>query len=40
MRRLTWGPYDDREPVVSPDGRFVAFSSDRSGNTDLWTLEL
>ena len=29
QHRLTWGPFDDREPVYSHDGTKIAFSSDR-----------
>jgi Tol biopolymer transport system component len=29
----------DRQPVYSPDGREVLFSSNRSGNTDLWIVD-
>lgn len=39
-RRLTAGEAQDRQPVYSPDGRYVMFSSNRSGNLDLWRLEL
>jgi TolB protein len=28
------------QPAWSPDGRKLAFASDRSGNMDIWTLEL
>ena len=38
-RRLTWGPFDDREPRWSNDGKKVAFSSDRSANYDIWVLD-
>lgn len=30
LRRLTNDMYDDRDPDLSPDGRFVVFSSDRT----------
>lgn len=30
----------DRQPVYSPDGRTVLFSSTRGGNLDLWTMEV
>ena len=40
LRALTASRFDDREPVFSPDAARVAFSSDRSGNYDLWVLEL
>ncbi|MFZ6028772.1 MAG: hypothetical protein ACOYYS_13740 [Chloroflexota bacterium] len=38
--RLTSGPWDDITPAISPDGRYVAFSSNRSGYWDLYLLEL
>ena len=37
---VTSGPFDDREPHWSPDGARIAFSSDRSGNYDVWVLEV
>jgi Tol biopolymer transport system component len=41
---LTWGPYDDRDPIFSHSGTHIAFSSDR-GNAlgsdyNIWTLDL
>lgn len=36
---LTRGQSTDRQPVYSPDGETVLFSSDRTGNTDLWALQ-
>jgi Tol biopolymer transport system component len=33
---LARGPSDDRSPAWSPDGSAVVFTSDRSGNSDLW----
>jgi tricorn protease len=38
-RRLTVHPADDRDPVYSPDGRYLAFSSNRSGNMDVFIME-
>jgi TolB protein len=39
-RILTRGHARDRQPVCSPDGRRVMMTSNRSGNTDLWMLDL
>jgi serine/threonine protein kinase len=38
-RLITEGASIDRQPTYSPDGRHVLFSSNRSGNLDLWLLE-
>jgi serine/threonine protein kinase len=38
-RVLTRGLGRDRQPAFSPDGDLVVFSSNRSGNIDLWTVE-
>ena len=35
---LTHGTSTDRQPVYSPDGRWVTFSSNRGGNLDLWSV--
>jgi gamma-glutamyltranspeptidase len=43
VERLTASPADETEPRVSPDGRLVAFVSNREapdGESDLWLLEL
>jgi serine/threonine protein kinase len=37
-RWLTHGTATDRQPVYSPDGKWILFSSDRSGQLDLWML--
>jgi serine/threonine protein kinase len=39
MRTLTGGLARDRQPAYSPDGELIVFSSNRSGNIDLWILE-
>ncbi len=38
--RLTFGEWDDRYPAVSPDGRQIAFSSNRAGQWDIYLLTL
>lgn len=35
---LTRGNINDRQPVFSPEGGWVVFSSNRSGNLDLWAV--
>jgi len=37
-RWLTRGNISDRQPCFSPDGEWVVFSSNRSGNLDLWEV--
>ncbi|MBL8919980.1 MAG: PD40 domain-containing protein [Myxococcaceae bacterium] len=40
-RKTLWrtaGPGNDQLPRPSPDGRFIAFVSDRSGNADIWLV--
>jgi dipeptidyl aminopeptidase/acylaminoacyl peptidase len=45
-RRLTDGDWDDTQPAVSPDGRRVAFTSNRSADrdrntvSDIWVVPL
>lgn len=38
--RLTYGQWSDITPALSPDGKTVAFASDRGGHWDLYTLDL
>ncbi len=40
QRWLTRGGGADRQPVFSPDGSRLLFSSNRSGNLDLWEMEV
>src|SRR5581483_11023210 len=39
-RLLISHPADDRHPVYSPDGKYLAFVSTRTGNGDIYVLEL
>ncbi|CAN5675259.1 amidohydrolase family protein [soil metagenome] len=36
--RITEGPPYDAQPRVSPDGKWIAFISDRSGSDNLWLV--
>ncbi|MEM7628641.1 MAG: DPP IV N-terminal domain-containing protein [Planctomycetota bacterium] len=40
VTRLTDDPAQDVMPAVSPDGRFIAFASDRSGTWDLYLMPI
>jgi Tol biopolymer transport system component len=42
--QLTWGDYDDSDPAWSPDGKHIAFVSNRTepdanSNTDIWVVD-
>lgn len=37
---LIAGPWDDETPAISPDGKQVAFSSNRNGYWDIYILDL
>ena len=39
-RRLTDDRFVEMDPTWSPDGRSIAFSSDRDGDMDLWVREI
>jgi serine/threonine protein kinase/Tol biopolymer transport system component len=36
LTRLTFGDGLQTDPTFSPDGRFIAYSSNRAGNFDIW----
>jgi TolB protein len=39
-RQLTDSPAADESPVVSPDGRYLVFTSMRTGQLNLWRIDL
>jgi hypothetical protein len=39
MTNLTNDPAQDREPVWSPDGKYIAFISERTGEQDIWVMK-
>ena len=40
QRRLTTSEADDGHPWFSRDGRWIVFASDRSGNREIWKIEI
>jgi TolB protein len=40
LTRLTYGPWNDISPAISPDGQSVAFASNRNGYWDIYLLNL
>ena len=38
VKQLTAGPYQDVRPTFSPDGKHIAFSSNRSGQRRIWVV--
>lgn len=40
LSRLTYGPWDDITPALSPDGATIAFASNRNGYWDLYQLDV
>lgn len=38
--QLTHGTGEESEPAISPDGNLVAYTSDESGNQDVWLFDL
>jgi Tol biopolymer transport system component len=39
-RRLTSSPGWCRQPVISPDGSLIAYTSNASGNPDIWVMDV
>ena len=40
VQLLIGGPGYDAEATVSPDGKYVVFTSTRSGDLELWRMDL
>ena len=40
MRQITDSPARDKDPVYSPDGKWVAFISDRSGREEIYIISV
>lgn len=40
VTQLTSDPASDVQPAFSPDGRRVAFATDRTGNWDIWVVNI
>ena len=40
QKQLTFGDSYDTSPAASPDGPYIVFASDRSGNFEIWRMDL
>jgi Tol biopolymer transport system component len=40
QKQLTSDPGVDKDPVLTPDGRYIVFSSDRGGLPGIWRMDL
>ena len=39
LNKLVPGAFDKFDPEFSPDGRFIAYTSNKSGSSDIWVME-
>jgi Tol biopolymer transport system component/DNA-binding winged helix-turn-helix (wHTH) protein len=39
-QQLTFGIGDNSDPIVSPDGNYIVFASNRSGKNELWRMDI
>ena len=40
LRQVTTHPSDDFDPAISSDGKWIVFTSARSGNLDIWIRQV
>jgi Tol biopolymer transport system component len=39
QRQLTANAYNNKQPAVSPDGRYIVFVSDQAGTVNVWRID-
>ncbi len=39
QRQLTFNSHNNKQPTVSPDGRYIFFVSDRGGTVNIWRID-
>jgi len=39
VTQKTFAPFDEIQPAFSPDGRHIAYASNKNGNYDIWILD-